>query len=77
MVVLVVQRVDRYSYFCVYPVLLVPGSAQSRSYLMTDAIVRFDNPMGRVLGFSNQILSRRIWQYRTAYEDRSIYQIEK
>ena len=54
MVVFVVQRIDRYWYFRVYLVLLLyqAGSAQLDFYLLkTDAIFRFDNPMGRVVGF--------------------------
>ena len=54
MVVFVVQRIDRYSYFCVYLILLLyqAGFAQLVFYLSkTDAISRFDNPMGRVVRF--------------------------
>ena len=44
---------------------------------MTDAIARFENPMGRVVGFSNQALSRQILKFWTEQEDRSIYQMDK
>ena len=49
-----VQPFDRYSYFCVYLVLLPyqAGSAQlDYAWFKTNAIFRFDIPMGRVFGF--------------------------
>ena len=44
MVVFVVQRIDRYSYFCVYLVLLLyqVGSAQVDFYLIKDRCQIFD-----------------------------------
>lgn len=54
-VVFVMQRIDRYSYCCVYlvPLLCIPGSAQYNLYLIDDRyrFFYFDNPMGRVLRF--------------------------
>ena len=51
MVVFVVERIDRYSHFCEYLVLLLyqAGSAQLDFYLIKDRchFSIFDNPIGR------------------------------
>ena len=81
MVVFVVQRIDRYSHICVHLALLLYQALLSNVVTFcldknTDVISIWesDGPSRQILGqnlawaieFSNQILSHRILQYRTA-----------
>ena len=53
-VVFVVQRIDRYSYFCVHLILLLE-QALLNFLLIEDANFPFDHPMGRVVGLWTKI----------------------